>query len=105
MMVRRLQTVFYLYTGLLAGEQQKVQVGPLLATGPRRYLPILRGTQRYGRLHIICLSLLCLVSTGGIKIIGLFLFRSLFDPCKLLYALKSRMHVAHVGRQIDKLKE
>jgi len=50
-------------------------------------------------------SLLCLVSTVGIQINGPFLFRSLFDPCKLLYALKSRMHVAQVGRQIDKLKE
>jgi len=49
-------------------------------------------------------SLLCLVSTVGIKINGVFLFRSLIDPCKLLYALKSRMH-AQVGRQIDKLKE
>ena len=44
-------------------------------------------------------SLLCLVAASWHKKSGGFLFKALFDPCKLLYALKSRINIAQVGQQ------
>lgn len=49
-------------------------------------------------------SLVSLVSASWHDVNGGFLFKSLFDPCKLLYAVKSRMDIAQVGQKIDRVR-